>query len=234
MAVVYSRVDLVELALELGADAADTYYPLAWTLEKLDSESLMSGVTFNITRALLVYGTPVKNRVWRVGLNGKRSLRVQRVPLIPLWREYARQREQNTYHTDTEYLADIVALVAARNSFESRYITPQPKSVPELAARVAYHTKDLVQRRFALVRTRALELCTALHPLDLSAHEMLAILDHAIKLMPLVPLHMKWSLVTTIKHFHQRAADLEKLASSSTPQITDDLVVPNSKILRVE
>ena len=62
--------------------------------------------------------------------------------------------------------------------------------------------KRLIERkRVELFVKQTAYICIALRPLNLSAHETVAILDHAVLIAQLVPLAKKWALVTLVKHF---------------------------------
>ena len=61
--------------------------------------------------------------------------------------------------------------------------------------------RKLCRARFLLMRYRALEIATALQFLKLPALVTLYILDAAHQLAPKVPMHLKWTLVTKVKHF---------------------------------
>jgi hypothetical protein len=61
---------------------------------------------------------------------------------------------------------------------------------------------NIARRQFELLRARAFEICTAMRTLDKSALEMCEILAHVFAPRELVvPFHLVWKLVTTIKHF---------------------------------
>ena len=54
---------------------------------------------------------------------------------------------------------------------------------------------------FHVIRPRTTDICIALQGLDLPALLTLAILDALIHNG--VPMHIKWNLITTVKHFHK-------------------------------
>jgi hypothetical protein len=55
-----------------------------------------------------------------------------------------------------------------------------------------------------LIREPVVQLCMGLQPLQLSSHELLAIVDCALPLAQCVSLFLKSELVCAIRHFHQR------------------------------
>ena len=64
-------------------------------------------------------------------------------------------------------------------------------------------TDYVAQRRFALIKHRALEICIALQALELPALITLRIIQHSWRVLSrLVPMHLKWKLITHVKHFH--------------------------------
>jgi hypothetical protein len=52
------------------------------------------------------------------------------------------------------------------------------------------------------MRAQILQICMALQPLEISAHELLSIVDQSCEFADSFPLHLKWNVITAIKHFH--------------------------------
>lgn len=68
---------------------------------------------------------------------------------------------------------------------------------------VEHARKRVCKARIGLIRWRASEICIALHSLELSALEMVAIIDEACApFANCVPFHAKWQIVVAVKHFH--------------------------------
>lgn len=79
-------------------------------------------------------------------------------------------------------------------------------SADELAAL----RRRIAALRLDFVRSRALEVCIGLRPLDLDALQMCEILVQACgPIAPLIPFHQWWNIATTVKHF--RRQDQERI-----------------------
>jgi hypothetical protein len=64
--------------------------------------------------------------------------------------------------------------------------------------------REIARTRIDLIRRRAADICIALHARDISAHEMMQIVEFACEpFSNCVPLHAKWAIVTTVKHFRK-------------------------------
>jgi ankyrin repeat protein len=62
----------------------------------------------------------------------------------------------------------------------------------------------IADQKLALISARATEICVALQGADLPAWQTLMIIDEACPLAPHVAIHLRWRLVTTVKHWKQQ------------------------------
>ena len=68
-----------------------------------------------------------------------------------------------------------------------------------MAKRASAHTQ------IGLIRVRSMEICVALQQLQLSAHELMAIVEFACEpFVHCVRLGAKWNIVVCVKHFNER------------------------------
>ena len=65
---------------------------------------------------------------------------------------------------------------------------------------VAKHRHAIHCIRCRLVRPRLLQICIALQALELPAFVTLAVVDAALPLAPMLPMHVKWRMITAVKH----------------------------------
>jgi hypothetical protein len=72
----------------------------------------------------------------------------------------------------------------------------------------------IVQIRWEYVRRRMLEICVALQPLQISALELVAVCDEAVRFAEHYAFHLKWNVVTTVKHFHPERTEAPARAST--------------------
>jgi ankyrin repeat protein len=74
-------------------------------------------------------------------------------------------------------------------------------TLPPAAAELECARRRVVAQQLAFVRGRALEICLALHALELDALRLIEILQHACgPAAPHLPFHVWWRIVTTVKH----------------------------------
>lgn len=77
-----------------------------------------------------------------------------------------------------------------------------------VAADVAAAARLLAHMQLDLIRERATDVCVGLQELELPAYVTLQIVDAACEpLANCVALHVKWALVTAVKHWHERRAN---------------------------
>jgi ankyrin repeat protein len=99
---------------------------------------------------------------------------------------------------------EIVSLLVAAGA-DQRDLAQSPvfsvENVTEIDTREA--SRQLGQMRFELIQMRALEIVVALQNLRLPALLTTMIVDEAVELAPLIPMHLKWKLVTLVKHWKQ-------------------------------
>jgi hypothetical protein len=74
-----------------------------------------------------------------------------------------------------------------------------------LASVMAEFVVSLAQRGLSLVDDRAVQVLFGLQPLDLPALVSTTIVDCACPLATMLPMHLKWRLVTLIKHFKSKS-----------------------------
>lgn len=67
---------------------------------------------------------------------------------------------------------------------------------------------QLAPRHMQLVAGRGADICMALQALELPALLMLAIVDESCALAPIVPMHVKWKMITTIKHWRSESVSI--------------------------
>lgn len=70
----------------------------------------------------------------------------------------------------------------------------------DLIAGIPAAERRLTRARLYLVRARATEICFAMQSLQLPALLTLMLIDEACPLASAVPMHLKWKLITTVKH----------------------------------
>lgn len=73
----------------------------------------------------------------------------------------------------------------------------------------------VVQIRWGYVRRRMLAICMALQPLQISALELVAVCDNAVRFTEYFSFHLKWNVVTTVKHFHPDREEAPARATTS-------------------
>lgn len=99
---------------------------------------------------------------------------------------------------------EIVSLLIAAGA-DQRDLAQSPvfsaENVTAIDTREA--NRQLGQMRFELIRMRALDIAVALQNLRLPALLTTMIVDEALELAPLTPMHLKWKLVTLVKHWKQ-------------------------------
>jgi ankyrin repeat protein len=79
------------------------------------------------------------------------------------------------------------------------------ETVPMRIMRVEKVCTQIARRQLELLRLRGREVCVGLQTLRVSAAEMCEILANVFApLESIVPLHLVWKIVTTVKHFRQR------------------------------
>lgn len=70
--------------------------------------------------------------------------------------------------------------------------------------------------RWKYVRRRMTTICVAMWQLQISALEMLAVCDEAVRFAELYPMHLKWDVVVAVKHFQATAAPAAKAKKKKT------------------
>ena len=58
-----------------------------------------------------------------------------------------------------------------------------------------------VKELWSEIRDRVIDICISLVGLEISAFEILCIIDHAVSYAYLIPMHFKWETIRAIKHF---------------------------------
>jgi hypothetical protein len=70
----------------------------------------------------------------------------------------------------------------------------------DLSAGIPAAERRLMRARLYLIRARATEICFAMQTLQLPALLTLMLIDEACPLASAVPMHLKWKLITAVKH----------------------------------
>ena len=77
----------------------------------------------------------------------------------------------------------------------------------QLSEKIAAEKKAMTRVQIDLIRIRAMEICVALQEKDISAHELMAIIEFACEpFSNCVRLGAKWDIVVCVKHFKERQA----------------------------
>lgn len=131
------------------------------------------------------------------------------VDLVDNKGELACHRAARSPHTH----AALCALLAAGANFDQPSVsgvTPRQRAIGSNCplptdADIDAARRLIAKARVDLVRSRALQVCIALQSFNLAALQLCEILLHSCgRFAPLIPFHIWWKIVTTVKHFPQR------------------------------
>lgn len=100
------------------------------------------------------------------------------------------------FQIDDCKLSQYLLLAAGVAPFQC-FLKPKPHE-----RAIAWSKTTISKERIDFIRERATTICIGLQTLELSALELMAIVDCACEpFSRCVPLHTKWKIVTTVKHF---------------------------------
>lgn len=168
-------MQMVHLLLELGADASRM---VDWLCAGQGPSYVGRGrATLEMMRFAIACGARATNRF------------VPCIELLP-FQLAAIQFDTGVGVGERKFVADVEVIGLYTNIDDS---------VAEQLLRDA--RTQVSKMRFDLIRDRAFEICVALQALELPAFVSLQIVDCMTCFASLVPMHTKWSLITTVKHF---------------------------------